>query len=97
VPKYVALLSWTDQGIKAVKDTTKRVREARPGLERMGVHIIDNVWTLGAYDVVLTLEAPDDETLTASLLAAGSQGYFRTQTMRAFTEDEMDRIIGKMP
>src|SRR5947209_1851785 len=97
MPKYVALLNWTDQGIKTVKETTARVREARPQLEQMGVKITDNVWTLGQYDVVLTLEAPDDETLTAAMLAAGAQGFFRSQTMRAFTESEMTRIIGKIP
>ena len=97
MPKYIALLNWTDQGIRNVRETTTRVREARPRLEQMGVRITEASWTLGAHDVVLKLEAPDDETLTTALLAAASQGFFRTQTMRAFDEAEMGRIIANLP
>jgi uncharacterized protein with GYD domain len=54
-------------------------------------------WTLGRYDQVCILEAPDDETAASVLLAADMLGNIRTQTMRAFTTSEMDKILAKVP
>lgn len=95
--RYVSLLQWTDQGVKNVKDTVNRLHEARTRLQGIGVTIVDAAWAQGRYDVVLTVEAPDDATLATALLGAASQGFFRTETMRVFTESEMEQIIGKLP
>ena len=65
MPRYVMLLNWTDQGIKNVKDTVKRAAAARQVFEKSKSRMIDCYWTLGSYDLVLTAESPDDETLTA--------------------------------
>jgi uncharacterized protein with GYD domain len=54
-------------------------------------------WTLGQYDVVCTLEAPDDEAITRAGLALGMQGNVRSTTLRAFDETEMARIIQSLP
>ncbi|MGO4305524.1 GYD domain-containing protein [Cupriavidus sp. RAF12] len=94
--RYIVLASFTDQGIRAVKDTTKRAAYVREMGEQFGVQMKDIYWTLGAYDIVLTLEAPDDATMTAFGLSIGQAGNVRTQTLRAFSMDDMNDILAKM-
>ena len=94
--KYVVLLNWTDQGIRAAKETTQRAEQARRVIEQMGGRMDTIYWTQGRYDLVAVVEAPDDETATAMLLRAGMQGAVRTETLRAFDEAEMGRILGKL-
>lgn len=96
MPRYVVLANFTDQGIRNVKDTTKRASAAREMAQKMGVELKDVNWTLGKYDLVLTVEAPDDAAMTAFGLAIGALGNVRTETMRAFTADDMQGILGKM-
>src|SRR3989442_10209105 len=93
---YVMLLQWTDQGIRNVKDTTKRAQAAAETASKMGVKITDAFWTLGAFDLVLITEAPDDETITALALKLASLGNVKTQTLRAYRAKEMDAILGKI-
>jgi uncharacterized protein with GYD domain len=93
---YVSLLQFTDQGIRNVKDTTKRAAAAAAAAEKMGAKITDAFWTMGAYDLVLVLEAPDDETMTAFALKVGSLGNVKTTTMRAFRSKEMEGILARI-
>ena len=93
---YVSLLQFTEQGIRSVKDTTKRAAAATTEAEKMGLKVTDSFWTLGAYDVVLLLEAPDDQSVTAFTLKLGSLGNVKTQTMRAFRREEMEGILAKI-
>ncbi len=93
---YVVLANFTDQGIKTVKDTTKRAKGFRELAEKMGGKVKDIYWTLGHYDVVLTMEAPNDETATAILTKAGSLGNLKSESLRAFDEKEMDSILAKI-
>jgi uncharacterized protein with GYD domain len=93
MPRYVSLINWTQQGIQNYRDTVRRVEDARAASEQLGVRIVDVYWTLGGFDFVVVFEAPDEETLTAFLLQLGSLGNVRTQTLRAFSADEMSRII----
>ena len=93
---YIILGSFTDQGIRNVKDTTKRADAVRSMAENVGATIKDIYWTLGSYDIVAVLEAPDDESATALGISIGSLGNVRTQTLRAFTADEIGNIIGKI-
>ncbi|HWO70109.1 MAG TPA: GYD domain-containing protein [Actinomycetota bacterium] len=95
MPKYVSLISWTEQGIKTFRDTVNRANDAARFAEKMGGKLERILWTLGPYDVVTITEFPDDETGTAFLLALGSQGNVRTTTLRAFEPEEMERIISK--
>lgn len=97
MPKYVLLGNWTDQGARNAKDTVKRARAARESFASMGVNAREWFFTLGQYDVVLTVDAPDDETLTRALLALAVQGNLRTKTLRGFGEKEMEAIIGGLP
>lgn len=93
--KYVVLANFTDQGIRGIKDTAKRAQAFRDLARKMGAEIKDIFWTLGNYDVVLTMEAPNDETVAALLMKAGSLGNLKSQTLRAFGEKEMDAILAK--
>jgi uncharacterized protein with GYD domain len=65
--------------------------------EQLGVRFTDVYWTLGEHDIVVVVEAPDDETATAALLAVSAQGNIRTKTIRAFSRDEMRAVIDKAP
>ena len=94
--KYVSLLQFTDQGIRNVKDSIKRATAATAEAEKMGVKVTDAFWTMGAYDVVLLLDAPDDETISAFSLKIGSLGNVKSQTMRAFRREEMESILAKI-
>ena len=93
---YVSLLQFTEQGVRNVKDTIKRAAAATAEAEQMGLKVTDSFWTMGAYDVVLLLDAPDDETMTAFALRLGSLGNVKTQTMRAFRREEMESILAKV-
>jgi len=93
---YVSLIQFTDQGIRNIKDTVKRGDAAIAEAEKMGMKIIEEFWTIGAYDVVVLFDAPDDETMTAFALKASSLGNVKTQTMRAFRKEEMEGILAKI-
>jgi uncharacterized protein with GYD domain len=92
---YVVLIDWTEKGVGNFKDSVDRYEAARGQFEGMGITFKDIYWTLGAHDLVGVMEAPDDETLAAALLALGSQGNVRTTTLRAFSTDEMRGVISK--
>jgi len=92
---YVILGNFTDQGIRGIKDTTKRAKAFKDLTEDMGGSIKDIYWTLGSYDVVLTMEAPDDETVAAILMKVGSLGNLKSQTLRAFNEAEINSLISR--
>jgi uncharacterized protein with GYD domain len=96
VPTYIVLGNFTDQGVRNVKDTTKRLEGVRGMAKKLGVTIKDAYWTLGQYDVALVAEAPDEGVMTAFGLSVGAQGNVRTQTIRAFTADEMGKLLGRM-
>jgi uncharacterized protein with GYD domain len=93
---YIVLISFTEKGAKSVRDTVKRADAFRKMGKKAGVTVKDVYWTLGAHDGVVVYEAPDDETITAFLLGAAEAGFVKTQTLRAFSESEMKKIIGKM-
>ncbi|MBS0325809.1 MAG: GYD domain-containing protein [Proteobacteria bacterium] len=93
---YIVLSSFTDQGIRSVKDTTKRAEAVKAAAKRMGATMTGIHWTLGHYDLVVTFEAPDDATMTAVCLAIGAQGNVRSETLRAFSSSEMGAILAKL-
>lgn len=94
---YIVLGNFTDQGIRNVKETTRRADALREMAKKVGATIKEVYWTLGQYDVVTIVEAPDDGSLTGLLLSVGGLGNVRTQALRAFTADEIGRIVSKMP
>ena len=96
-PIYISLVKFTEKGIQNAKQTTQRLDAWAAKVQSMGVTIKQMYWTLGEYDQVCIFEAPDDETAASVLMAANMLGNIRSQTMRAFTAAEMDRILAKIP
>ncbi len=91
---YIALLKWTPQGVQNVKQSPSRLAAARKGVEAAGVKMKDFYMVTGRYDMIVIIEAPDDGALAKALLTLASQGNIRSETCRAFTEDEYRQIIG---
>ena len=94
---YITTLHFTEQGVKAVRDTCERAAAFKAAAEKLGVKVAGQYWTLGAFDGVLVLEAPDEATATAALLHLGALGNLRTQTARAFDAAEMQKVLGLLP
>jgi uncharacterized protein with GYD domain len=97
VATYISLWNFTDQGIRTVKDTTKRAEVLKEMAQKAGVTVKDIYWTLGAYDGVSIFEAPSEEAIAALGLAVGTLGNLRTQILRGFSLDEMKGVLGKLP
>lgn len=97
MPTYVTLLKWTEQGIKGVKETVTRADQARQAIEQQGGRLLATYWTQGAYDLVAIADFPDEETAMTFLLGLGMQGHVRSETLRAFSAEEMQRFIAKLP
>jgi uncharacterized protein with GYD domain len=95
MPTYVVMINWTDQGVKGFKDTVDRYENARDAGREAGVTWRETYWTLGPYDIVSIIDAPDDETLMAAILNVAGQGNIRTTTLRAFDADGMKAVIQK--
>jgi uncharacterized protein with GYD domain len=96
MPNYIVLGSFTDQGIRNVKDSPKRMDAVSALAKKAGASLKETYWTLGQYDFVAIFEAPDDVSMTALGLSIGKLGNVRTQTLRAFPAAEMQAILGKM-
>jgi uncharacterized protein with GYD domain len=93
---YVMLVHFTDQGIKNVKKTAQRAEDFKEMANRHGAAVKQILWTLGQYDVVVIVEAGDELMMTALSLSLGALGNVRTQTLRAFSEADMQTILHKM-
>jgi uncharacterized protein with GYD domain len=94
---YISLLNFTEKGIQEIKNTSEREKAMEAAAKKFGASVKQAYWTLGGFDGVLILEAPNDEAATAALLSLGAHGFVHTQTLRAFTGQEMQQIIGKLP
>jgi len=92
---YVSLINWTDQGIKNFRDTTQRAADFSRLVESSGGRVRELLWTVGEYDSVCVIDFPDDETGVATLLRLGSAGNIRSNTLRAFSAEEMAGIIAR--
>lgn len=93
---YIVLNNFTDQGIRNLKDTTKRADAIREMAKKFGVTAKEFYWTLGSYDIVDIFEAPDDASMAALLASIGTAGNVRTLTLRAFSEADMNGILAKL-
>ncbi len=94
---YFILANWTEQGIKAIKASPKRLSAAKRLAKDCGLKFRSFQMTLGQYDGILTVEAPDDEAVARFALALGSAGNVRTMTLKGFTEREYRKIVGSLP
>ena len=93
---FIILSSFTEQGVRAIKDTTKRADKFRDMAKQHGATVKDLYWTLGQYDIVAIVEAPDVTSVTALGLSLGMAGNVRTQTLPAFSADDMAKVLAKM-
>ena len=94
---YIGLMNFTDKGLQSVKSTTQRAAAAKEVAGRYGVTMREIWWTLGNHDIVCVLDAADEQSLTAYELAIASQGNVRSQSLRAFTAAEMDKVLARLP
>lgn len=93
---FVSLVNFTDQGIRNVKESPARFDGFKAMAEKLGVSVKGVYYTVGQYDIVVVTEGTD-EACTAALLKVGSLGNVRSQTLRAFSLDEMKKIIASVP
>jgi uncharacterized protein with GYD domain len=94
--KYIVLMDWTEQGIQTFKDSPARYEEGRREAASLGVTIEQVYWTIGPHDVVLFVDAPDEQALAATLLRIGSAGNARTTTLRALDRAEFEQVVAKI-
>ena len=94
---YIILFRFTQQGIQNIKESPDRVDAAKKVFRDVGVEVKEFYSVMGQYDTVLIVEAPNDETIAKATLAIGSLGNVRTETLRAFTEDEYRKIVTSLP
>jgi uncharacterized protein with GYD domain len=97
MPTYVTLVRYTEQGIRNIKESPARLEAAKKLAQSVGAEIKSFYLALGAYDIVLTVDAPNDETATKLVLTIGSLGNVRTDTLRVFDEKEFRKIIASLP
>jgi uncharacterized protein with GYD domain len=93
---YVVLYKFTEQGARNIKDTVRRANETIAENERHGFRVLGLYWTEGRYDLIAMVEAPDEQSMLAGLFNIASAGNVRSETLRAFTADEMQAVIQKM-
>ena len=94
--RYIMLSNWTEQGIKNVKESPKRLDAAKALAKKFNGEVVEFYMTTGAHDMVVMLEAPDDEAAAKFALSLGSAGNVRTTTLKAFSEQSYRSIIGSL-
>ena len=97
MPTYISLASFTQKGIEQIKEGPDRLEEARKEFEALGAKIKDFYLVMGQYDMVVIVEAPDDETVAKLALIIGARGTSRTVTLRAFPEADYRKIVNELP
>lgn len=97
MPTYIMLVNWTQQGIEKVKESPARIDAVKKLFKEMGGEAKEFYVVMGRYDGVVIAEAPNDETAAKIALALGSKGSARSETLRAFGEDEFRKIVGALP
>ncbi len=93
---YIILINWTDQGVRNVKESPKRLDAARAVAKKLGAEMGDVYLTMGDVDIVSHIDAPNDETVAKFILGLATLGNVRTKTLKAFSEDEYRKIIGSL-
>lgn len=97
MPYYITLVNFTDQGVRTIKELPHRVAGAHHAIETAGGKIVGWYLTMGQYDAVVISEAPNDEAVAATVLSIARLGNVRTTTLKAFTEEQMAKIVAEIP
>ena len=92
---FISLLNFTEQGIKNFRSSPDRSQAFMAMAKKMGVTVKEIYWTVGVYDIVLIMDAPDDETIAALMFSLASLGNVKTHTLRAFDSSEIKKVISK--
>jgi uncharacterized protein with GYD domain len=95
--QYILLINWTQQGISNIKESSDRYSSFKTSVEKAGGKLIGGYYTFGEYDVIIIIEAPNDEVVMSLMLKVGSAGNVRTKTLKAFTAEEGMNIIKNLP
>jgi uncharacterized protein with GYD domain len=96
MPTYVMLANWTEQGMRSIEESPKRIDAARKTLEEMGGRVMSALMTMGAHDLVIIYDAPDDAVAARFTLLLSKQGNVRTSSMKAFPEEAFRQIINSL-
>ena len=96
MPNYISLVTYTEEGVKSIKDTGRRAKAFAQKLKRKGITMKSTFWTIGRYDIIHIFDAPNDEAAASVAFALGSIGNVRTETMRTFDLEEVTRIVGEV-
>ncbi|MGD2039082.1 MAG: GYD domain-containing protein [Desulfobacterales bacterium] len=95
--KYISLVKYTAKGVENVKESPKRLDTFKQLCESMGAKVEGFYLTMGQYDIVIIVDAPNAETAAKVILTTGSAGAVKTETLQAFSEDEYRKIISELP
>jgi uncharacterized protein with GYD domain len=96
LPHYILLINWTEQGINKIKESSDRYNSFKASVEKTGGKLIGGYYTFGEYDVIIIIEAPNDEVVMSLMLKVGSAGNVRTKTLKAFAAEEAWKIINDL-
>jgi uncharacterized protein with GYD domain len=96
MPKYIVLYRMTEQGAQNIKSLPERVQHAQAAAEQRGIQVLGSYLTMGQYDFVTIVDAPDEKTVAAGALAISRNGNFHSETLRAFDESEMEQVIQQL-
>ncbi len=97
MPTFVVLTSFTQKGVENIKANPAWLDAFKQAAQRMGVEVKAFYLTMGRFDLVVVVEAPNEATVAKLLLATAALGNLHTETLRAFTEDEYRKIIAELP
>lgn len=95
MPNYVVLYKFTEQGRRNIKDTVKRAQDIMKGNRERGFEIKGYFWTQGQYDLVTIVDAPSEEAMMSGIFSIAEAGNAVSETMRAFTAEEMQKMLGQ--
>jgi len=95
--KFIVLFRFTEQGIRNIKESPDRVEAAKSTFRDAGAEVKEFYMVMGEYDTVFIVEAPDDKAVAWACLAEASKGNVRTETLRAFDEEEYRKIVASLP
>ena len=94
--RFAATIRFTSQGLQTIQDTTKRAKTFQTAAKKLGVKVLDLYWSLGPFDGLLILDAPDSQTATAAMLHLSAQGNVQTRTTEIFTTADMEQVLAKL-
>jgi uncharacterized protein with GYD domain len=96
MPTYISLARWTDQGVRNIKEAPQRIDAFKKGVQAAGGKLTGFYVTMGKYDIVTIVDAPNDEAMANMVLSTESKGNVRIQTLKASTEDQFRAIVAKI-